>query len=201
MDDPWVMYYVVRKDVPLSLARAMTLAGAAAVRCVRTYRDTWKETFEQWSDRPRKVALRAEPSELKELAELDGVCEDDTLLCLPPRRRSEAEPLLKALNPYTDGPRPRDPDPREPEPPRLVYLIRNGVMKTTGKAIAQAGHAAVEAGERYPDWNGAGVVRVTDDEGWERVKAGDDPIVVRDGGHTQVEPGTETVIAFLESRP
>jgi peptidyl-tRNA hydrolase len=120
-------------------------------------------------------------------------------------RKSGRPPLLSALRPYTDPPRPRG----EPEPPprageALVYVVRPGVIRTTGKAMAQAGHAALMAVERLGDtldgWRRAGmpgVVRVEPDpEVWERLKQAPGAAVVRDAGLTQVEAGTETVIAL-----
>src|SRR5207247_11179185 len=115
------------------------------------------------------------------------------------------------LRPYTDGPRPQAPSEPAREP-ALVYVVRPGVLKTAGKAIAQAGHAALmcveELGERHRDgfaaWRRSGEpgdVRVADDAAWERLKGSDDAVVVRDAGLTQVEPGTETVLALAPVRP
>jgi peptidyl-tRNA hydrolase len=207
------MYFVVRKDHPLGLAHAMALAGAGAVRCVDRFAGTarWQPAFDAWQERPRKVALRAGAAEMAELArELEAAAvETDagvTLLCLPPRRRSESEPLLAALRPYTDGPRPDRPPP-PPDGPAVVYVVRPGVLKTAGKAMAQAGHAALmcvgQLGGRHPAafaaWRRAGEpgeVREADAGAWERLKALPEAVVVRDAGLTQVEPGTETVLAL-----
>lgn len=213
MSDPWVMYFVVRKDHPLGLAQAMVFAGAGAVRCVERFAATarWRSAFGAWRERPRKVALRADAAQMAQLArELDAITVETplgtTLLCLPPRRRSESEPLLAALRPYTDGPRPTAAA-APPDGPALVYVVRPGVLKTAGKAMAQAGHAALmcveQLGERHPTafaaWHAAGEpgdVREADDVAWERLRAFPDAVVVRDAGLTQVEPGTETVLAL-----
>jgi peptidyl-tRNA hydrolase len=207
------MYFVVRKDHPLALGQAMALAGAGAVRCVDRFADTarWKPAFDAWRERPRKVALRAGEAEMAALAhDLDAAPVEThvgtTLLCLPPRRRSESEPLLGALRPYTDGPRPSTP-PAPPDAPALVYVVRPGVLKTAGKAMAQAGHAALmcveQLGDRHPaafaGWRAAGEpgdVRNAEGPAWERLKARPDAVVVQDAGLTQVEPGTETVLAL-----
>jgi peptidyl-tRNA hydrolase len=198
------MYLVVRKDVPLGRGQAMALAGAGAVRCddALAAAPAWAEAFRAWAERPRKVALRASAEELEALAgRLDGVTAGDVLLCLPPRRRSASEPELAALRPYTDPPRGATPPPA-PEGPLLRYVVPDGVLRTTGKAMAQAGHAALECahalGAAAAPWLEAGCpgeVRVAQPGDWERVRALA-PVVVSDAGLTQVAPGTETVAAF-----
>jgi peptidyl-tRNA hydrolase len=213
--DPWVMYLVVRKDVPVTVAEAMELAGAGSVRCADRFRTDprWADAFRGWSVRPRKVALRAAPEEMDELREtLDAEPVESahgvTLLALPPRLRSQSEPLLAALRPYTDPPRARGADtplPAEDEVP-LRYVIRPGVLRTAGKAMAQAGHAALmcadRLGPRHPDafaaWRAAGApgeVRVADLPRWAALRESPLSVVVADAGLTQVAPGTETVIA------
>jgi hypothetical protein len=94
-DDPLVMYLVVRKDAPLAFGRAMALAGAGASRCVARFASdpAWAPAFARWTERPRKVALRAGSPELAGLAgTLAAVAvadaADPVLLCLPPCRRS-----------------------------------------------------------------------------------------------------------------
>src|SRR3954470_19941681 len=114
-DDPWVMYYVVRKDAPLTLERGMALAGAGAVLCGDRFRDT--ERWAAWAQRPRKVALRAGAEELDALrAQTDCVAVAAIPLGPPPCRRSDRTPLVGDLKPYTDGPRPKEPLP-PPEGP------------------------------------------------------------------------------------
>jgi peptidyl-tRNA hydrolase len=209
-DDPLAMYYVVRKDVPRGLADAMVLAGAAAVRCRDDFAGDprFAPAFEAWSERPRKVALRASAEELDELrAALPGAFLEPGLLCLPPMRKSDRPPLLAALRPFTDAPRPKEQTEADAQASdrALVYAIRPGVIRTTGKAMAQAGHAALLAAdnldaEELAAWRGAdlkGEVRVVDDDQtWEELKRSPRAVVVRDAGLTQVEAGTETVVAL-----
>jgi peptidyl-tRNA hydrolase len=200
------MYYVVRKDARLWLSQAMELAGAAAVRCSDDLSGDprFTDAFAAWAERPRKVALRASAEEITALrGDLSGAFLAETLLCLPPMRKSDRPALLAELRPFTDAPRPRE-DPPAPEPGALVYAIRPGVVKTMGKLMAQAGHAALmfvreqpEAATRWREIEMAATVReVDDDEEWERLKAEPGAVVVRDAGLTQVEAGTETVIAL-----
>jgi peptidyl-tRNA hydrolase len=88
----------------------------------------------------------------------------------------------------------------------MHYVIRPEVMKTMGKAMAQAGHAALmctdyfaeEYAEAFQAWRAndcAGVV-LTTDEDWESLKARVDCTYVTDAGLTQVAPGTETVLVI-----
>ncbi|MGA9316407.1 MAG: aminoacyl-tRNA hydrolase [Solirubrobacteraceae bacterium] len=211
-DDPWAMYYIVRSDRRLSFAQAMALGGAGAVACADRFRDSprWAPNFTAWqaAEYP-KVALRARADQLTVLAEIDATpvpAEADPIaLCLPPRRRSEREPELTELAPFTDAKLP-------PERPAatlgaLVYIIRPGVIKSMGKAIAQAGHAALALADEMATthhaelqrWRAQGMpgeVRLADDRMWERLKAEVDCVVIRDAGYTQVAAGTETVLAI-----
>jgi peptidyl-tRNA hydrolase len=196
------MYYVVRSGVPFSLERAMASAGAAAVDCVERF-----GPFEEWHERPRKVALRADSAEFGQIQEEEPCSvERDVLLCLPPRRRSDRSLLLESLRPFTDAPRPKDeePDTREPA---MTYVIQPGVMRTAGKAMAQAGHAALmcveELGpahaDRFDAWRKAGRPGELLTDAWERYRDDPEAVTVSDAGHTQVAPGTETVIALVPS--
>jgi peptidyl-tRNA hydrolase len=206
-DDPLTMYYVVRKDVPLTLGQSMALAGAGAVRCADALRSDprYRDAFAAWEERARKVALRASAEELESVREsCPAAAVGDVLLCLPPMRKSNRPPLLEELRPFTDAPRPKEPMEPSPEGQALIYVIRPGVLRTAGKAMAQAGHAALmasdELGSSLDAWRAAGMpgeVRLASEDGdWERLRARPESVVVRDAGLTQVEAGTETVIAL-----
>jgi len=202
LDDPWVMYYVVRSGVPFSLERAMASAGAAAVDCVERF-----GPFQEWHERPRKVALRADEAEFARVRdEEECAVEQEVLLCLPPRKRSDRSSLLEALQPFTDAPRPKEEEPDE-RSPTMAYVIRPGVMRTAGKAMAQAGHAALMCVEelqaahpdRFAAWREAGRPGELLTDAWERYRDDPEAVTVSDAGHTQVAPGTETVIALVPS--
>jgi peptidyl-tRNA hydrolase len=214
IEDPLVMYYVVRTGVPFTLGQAMEAAGAAAVDCVERFGEDerFKAAFAAWHERPRKVALRAGEEDFARVKEEEPCAvHRDNLLCLPPRRRSGRSVLLEALHPFTDAPRPKEDAPPLPDGTvRMVYVIRPGVMRTAGKAMAQAGHAALMCVERFGGsgelrrcftaWRESGrrgeLIAATDEE-WERLKRDPAAVVVSDAGHTQVAPGTETVIALV----
>src|SRR5689334_13592614 len=151
------MYLVVRKDHAITMAEGMALAGAGSVRCADRFRDDdhWRDAFRDWTARPRKVALRATPEEFADLSNrFDSVCLESafgpTLLALPPRRHDRVETELAALRPYTDPPRRArgEEDAETDDGVPLRYVIRHGVLRTTGKAMAQAGHAALMAADR-----------------------------------------------------
>jgi peptidyl-tRNA hydrolase len=90
----------------------------------------------------------------------------------------------------------------------MRYVVGAAVMKSMGKAMAQAGHAALMCadalGGAQPDafaaWRAnklAGEVLLGDDADWARVQAQTECVVVRDAGLTQVAAGTETVLALV----
>jgi peptidyl-tRNA hydrolase len=208
-DDPLVMYFVVRKDARLTLGQAMARAGAAATVCGERFAasgDALAAAWRTWWPRQRKVALRAAADELERVRELHPCVGDETLLCLPPLRRSERSELLAGLRPFTDAKAPAEPpEAAADDVPALVYVIRPGVMKTAGKAMAQAGHAALlcvdaEPAERIAPWRAAGrpgeVLLAGPGDDWQALAAVAGAAVVADGGLTQVEPGTETVIGL-----
>lgn len=106
------------------------------------------------------------------------------------------------LRPFTDPPRPEH-EPPPPHPRALVYAIRPGVIKTAGKATAQAGHAALTFAREHPEaavaWREAGMpgtAREVEAGEWERLRSAPGAVVVADAGLTQVAAGTETVVAL-----
>jgi len=208
----WAMYYVVRSDRRLSFAQAMALGGAGAVGCADRFRNSkrWSANFAAWQAAAfPKVALRANADRFAALAGIDTAPvptqADPVALCLPPRRKSDRDPQLIELAPFTDAKLPVEPP--VPAEAALVYIIRPGVIKSMGKAIAQAGHAALAVADEMAvtrqaelhHWRArgmAGEVRLADEATWERLKAEVECVVVRDAGYTQVAAGTETVLGI-----
>ncbi len=206
------MYYVVRSDRRLSFGQAMALGGAGAVGCSDRFRDSerWAANFAAWqaAEYP-KVALRASAAQFAVLAGIDATpiptAADPIALCLPPRRKSDRESQLVELAPFTDAKLPAEAPATTPG--ALVYVIRPGVIKSMGKAIVQAGHAALavadEMAATHPvelqRWRARGTpgeVRLADAQAWERLKIEVDCVVIRDTGYTQVAAGTETVLGI-----
>ena len=159
-DDKLAMYFVVRKDARMTLGQGMALAGAAADECRVTFPDA--PVWATWWPRQRKIALRATAEELAAIRASHPGVGDETLACLVPMRMSERSEVLASLRGFTDAKAPaEEPAPVADDAPAFAYVIRAGVMKTTGKAMAQAGHAAVIAadeigGAAFAAWRAAG---------------------------------------------
>lgn len=224
--DPLVMYFAADKRLPLTIAEAMSLAGAATVLCAKRWRGDPRhaDAFAEWLRSSfRKVVLRCTASQLERIIASEdcavvssaagGRSSDPGLACLPPVRRSAAPKLLRGLRAYTEAPRGNEPPPAVPAADSsgsrglLTYVIRPAVMKSHGKAMAQAGHAALMAYdllspdyaselERWIESGARGRLLVADDRQWEDLKRGCDCVCVRDAGLTQLASGTETVIAL-----
>ncbi|MGA7705823.1 MAG: aminoacyl-tRNA hydrolase [Solirubrobacteraceae bacterium] len=191
----------------------MALGGAGAVACADRFRDSerWSANFAAWQAAAfPKIALRADADRFAALAGIDAAPvptqADPIALCLPPRRKSEREPQLIELAPFTDAKLPVEPTP-VPVEAALVYIIRPGILKSMGKAIAQAGHAALAVADemavtrqaelqRWRARGMAGEVRLADEATWDRLKAEVECVVIRDAGYTQVAAGTETVLGI-----
>lgn len=105
----------------------------------------------------------------------------------------------------TDG-RPAVVEGDHPRPATLTVITNPAVTMTAGKAAAQAGHAAQLAWHAMPsarrdDWAAAGcpvTVLAATDADWASApaRAAGAAVVVRDGGLTEVRPGTTTAIAW-----
>jgi peptidyl-tRNA hydrolase len=209
------MYYVAPSRVEMAAAQAMAIAGGLAVACSRELepRPEWEAAFARWRERSfRKVALRAQADDFAAVAaahaHVAAPIGESAILCLAPLARSERSEVLAGLRPFTDAKRPDEPEPEPPLSGAMLYVVRDGVMRTAGKAMAQAGHASLMSWYRHGDanrdafdaWSEAGcpgVVRVADDVQWRELALRPDAVVVTDGGLTQVAPGTETVIALF----
>jgi peptidyl-tRNA hydrolase len=84
----------------------------------------------------------------------------------------------------------------------VLLWLNPHVALSTGKAAAQVGHAAQLVYESMSrpaatSWAAAGApldVSVADEADWDRLVA-TLPVVVTDGGFTEVPPGTITVVA------
>src|SRR3954471_21166905 len=195
------MYLVLRRGAIASLARAGELAGAAAVECVRTFADDPR--LREWRDRPRKVALRArtEAQWREALAEphaLAGDPDGESVAVFPPRRVSERTALFERLR----GGRAA----LEPAPPRadadtddrlaLTYVLNPAAVMSSGKTLAQIGHAAVMAGARAELAAGAAAgcparVLAPGASGFSAAEASEDCVArVVDAGLTEIAPGT-----------
>ena len=163
--DPPRLYLVVRRGAFETVARAAEAAGAAAVACVRRFEDDPEHAgaFAAWRPRPRKVCLRARTrSQWDQVLEtephaLAGPSPECTVAAIPPRRRSEAGPLLQRLQAHSA---PLEPPPAETpaRPGAITYVLNPAAEMTSGKTLAQVAHAAVMVADtgRAEEWVAAG---------------------------------------------
>lgn len=186
----------------------LAICEAAAMAVVRLLTDPRSEPGGEWHDavaawesrRIRKVARRARGARWEALADLPGVLVDhDGALAraFVPGPVTEVPPLISKLQVGgTDLPRDDEPKP-PPEEPYALVTLDPGVAMTTGKSAAQSGHAAQLLLRARGAWPGLRV-RVVEADDWARSVAEAD-VAVRDGGFTEVAPGTMTAVARLIS--
>lgn len=206
-DDPLRMYLVVRRGAVSSIARGGELAGAAAVRCVREWADD--PATHEWRPRPGKVTLRARGGQwaraLEEPHALTGDPDGESVIALPPRRRSERGQLLEQMQAMTSAldPPPVDDDP-VPVADRVTYVLNPSLEMSSGKTLAQIAHAAVMAADTnvLDDWIAAGCparVVIGEAKRFRELCEGDhEGLAARvvDAGLTEIAPGTVTVLAL-----
>jgi peptidyl-tRNA hydrolase len=211
VDDPLRMFIVMRRSAVRTIADGGERAGAAAVRCVRTFAgdERFAADLAAWRDRPGKVTLRARGGQWDQLLEEEPhVAAGEGVVALPPRRRSARGPLLERLQAMTSALEP-PPEEVEPDPDRLTYLVNPRLRMSSGKTFAQIAHAAVIAadGGTLEGWVAAGCPAL--------VAAPPRPLFdalctsasgalaarVVDGGLTEVAPGTVTVLALPPGVP
>jgi hypothetical protein len=193
------MYLVVLRGAVTDLERAGTLAGAAAVACVRQF--AGDPALEAWRERPGKVCLRARnESQWRQVLEEPHTLAGDAVAALPPRRRSERGPLLERLQAMSTQ---LEPPPESAEPhDGVTYVLNPALTMSSGKTIAQIAHAAVMAADGLDDWDGlpAAVIAPPEDVFAATCARDDLAAKVVDAGLTEVPPGTVTVLA-LRARP
>jgi hypothetical protein len=207
VDDPLRMFLVIRRGAIGTIARGGELAGAAAVRCVRTFSEDerFAEDLAAWRERPGKVTLRARGGQWAQVLEephvLAGDPEGESVAALPPRRRSARGPLLERLQAMTTALHP-PPEAFEPDPSRVAYLVNPTLEMSSGKTIAQIAHAAVMAADHaaLEPWVAAGCpanVAAPPAAAFDALCRSDGLAArVVDAGLTEVAPGTVTVLAL-----
>ncbi|TDC85226.1 hypothetical protein [Actinomadura sp. 7K507] len=212
-DPPWAMQLVVRaeKADPPNHGAVCEAAATAVVRLLTDPRAAepggeWREAVREWeSRRIRKVARRARGVRWPEVQALPGVTVEHAgaqVRAFPPAPVSDVPPELAKLQVAgLDLAGEEVPGP-PPEPPYAALALNPDVTVTTGKAAAQCGHAAqhlLRQGRRkdVAAWVEAGApARLVRDVPWRRcVKLA--TVVVRDGGFTEVPPGTMTAVAWI----
>jgi peptidyl-tRNA hydrolase len=219
-DDPWVMYLVVPRNVAFTVEQSLRLAARATLECRRRFASDprFRDDFAEWERRSfRKVTLKARPGQWRTmLAELPcAVVEEPggaAVACLPPRLRSRRDPVLVKMQAHS-GPEAApasedraDGGPRPalvvPDDAALLVLPAERAM-SVGKLMAQVGHAAMMLDMTdlggVAAWRDAGwpcAFGEADAATWAALAERCDGVVVRDAGLTEIEPGTETVMAL-----
>ncbi|GGV03243.1 hypothetical protein GCM10010182_21460 [Actinomadura cremea] len=212
-DPPWAMQLVVRaeKADPPAHGAVCAAAAAAVVRLLTDPRAVepdgeWREAVRAWeSRRIRKVTRRARGVRWPEAQELPGVTVEHAgaqVRAFPPGPVTDVPPQLAKLQVAgLDLAEAEEPGP-PPEPPYAAIALNPDVTMTTGKAAAQCGHAAqllLRQGKKknVAAWLDAGArVRLARDVPW-RTCVKEAAVAVRDGGFTEVPPGTMTAIAWI----
>lgn len=213
--EPWAMQLVARLERadPPSATAVLEAAGTAVVTLLADERakgeGPWAAEVARWQHgRIRKLARRARGAAWERVQALPGVtvkvagAEVRAFVPGPVAAMPAELHKLQVAGLDLD-----DPDRRllyDPPPgwPGVVVAVNSGLSMSTGKLAAQAGHAAHLAwqdmtAERRARWAADGfavtVVRPEPD-GWDRFSA-NAPVVVTDGGFTEIAPGSRTAAA------
>jgi peptidyl-tRNA hydrolase len=198
----------VERATPPGRTDALEAAARAVLILLADPRATegdWADRVRAWEDgRIRKVVRRARGAGWRRALTLPGITVNNgsaELRVYPPvpvdAWPDELARLQVAGTELSDASPPPDPDPATP-----VIWLNPQVPMTAGKAMAQAGHAAQLAWWQLPEairaqWRAAGfdlAVRTAPADRWPALVASGLP-VVRDGGFTEVTPGTCTAVA------
>jgi peptidyl-tRNA hydrolase len=202
----------VPRAAPPARTDALEAAARAVLRVLSDPRVTepggeWAAAVRAWTDgRIRKVVRRARGAAWERAAALPGITvvhRSATIRVYPPVPAGDWPPELARLQ--VSGTELEDPQPPGEVPAQTPVLWLNPELPmTAGKAMAQAGHAAQLAWQRLgprlrSEWKQAGfglAVRTAAAGRWPELVASGLP-VVRDGGFTEVAPGSCTVVADL----
>ena len=206
MSQELVLPLVVRieRAVPPSRADALEAAAIAVLRMLAADRPEWAPALAAWDgQRIRKVVRRARGAEWRRALTLDGLDVEHGTAQVRVYPPVPVEGWPRELARLQVGGTNLD----QPEPPPAVpagtplVLLAPDVEMSTGKAMAQAAHAAQLGwrdigAQRRRRWSEAGfpvAVRDASPAEWEAAIRRGAP-VVHDGGFTEVEPGTATAL-------
>lgn len=209
---PWAMQIVVRVEKNPSPAHTAVLraTGSAVAVAIATFTSSEaepevRERTERWRSGPiRKVVRRARGAGWTRQLAVPGVLEHHAygvdVAVHVPAPVDEVDPEISRLQ--VGGLTLEDEDPEPPDAGGVRLWLNPHLTLTTGKAAAQVGHAAQLVLESMPPdvasvWVADGApldVGVADEGEWDHLVASS-PVVVTDGGFTEVPPGTITVVA------
>jgi peptidyl-tRNA hydrolase len=197
--DPLVMVIVVRRRTTRTFAELCVATAVATRRCAWRYRedDRWRDGFDDWWRHSfRKVCLRAEPREWEDVRTLDHERVGD-VACLPPLRRSARDRVLVRMQTLSGEAGPL-PELGNDVPGALTLVVATDLGMSSGKTLAQIGHASLMA-DLDPALEPGLDIRVVgaDGERWSML-AGSAVAIVRDGGLTEIAEGSETVLVLRQ---
>ena len=218
-DDPYSIVFVVRDRVNTGSAPIIppeedvisaTIAAMVALFS-RVEEPDIRSRVELWcSARIRKIVKRAHGSKWDKACALIGAgipgevaeCGDAAVACFVPMKASEQPPEIRKLQ-LSGFDLDRDLDQVDQPLPYLSIVLEQDLDMSSGKAIAQACHAA-QLAFRYLDdaeyemWKASGfktAVRRADVE--KVISEHACPVVVRDAGFTEIPAGSVTAAAYL----
>jgi peptidyl-tRNA hydrolase len=198
----------VERAAPPGRTDAMEAAARAVLMLLSDPRSTegeWADDVRAWQDaRIRKVVRRARGAPWQRVQELPGITvrqETAEVRVYPPVPVDDWPEDLRKLQ-VAGTELHDDVPPPDPEPGTPVLWLNPEITITAGKAMAQAGHAAhlawwalaPDERERWRHDNFPLAVRTAPTSTWKPLLDSGLP-VVRDGGFTEVEPGTATFVA------
>jgi peptidyl-tRNA hydrolase len=194
----------IERDSPPSRTDALEAAARAVLLMLTEPRPEWTDVVAAWDgQRIRKVVRRARGAEWRRALTVDGLdvaCRSAELRVYPPVPVDAWPAELARLQ--VGGTNLDDPDELPPaDAGTPLILLSPHAEMTTGKAMAQAAHAAQlgwRSLRRRPrrKWQDAGfplAVRDAIPKQWGAAIQAGAPIV-HDGGFTEVEPGTATAL-------
>ena len=194
----------IERDEPPSRTDALEAAAAGVLLMLTTSRAEWLAAVAAWDgQRIRKVVRRARGADWGRALTVDGldVVRGSAQLRVYPPVPVDAWPAelarLQVGGTVLADPQPPGP----PSPGEPLILLSPDVEMSTGKAMAQAGHAAQigwRAMRTRPRrrWQAAGfplAVRDATARQWQAALRSGAP-VVHDAGFTEVDPGTPTAV-------
>lgn len=197
----------IERAEPPERTDALEAAARAVLLMLTAGEPGWREVLDAWDgQRIRKVVRRARGADWRRAEALPGLTVEHRsaqVRVFPPVPvdgwPADLARLQVGGTELTDSAAPGS----VPDGTPVVLLTPHAPM-STGKQMAQAGHAAQlgwrasEAADRAA-WRAAGfalAVRTATPEQWDAAVRGGVP-VVHDGGFTEVAPGTRTAAAVL----
>lgn len=206
----WVLPLVIRVERATPPARTDALEAAARGVLIfltdpRAVDGEWADAVVAWTDgRIRKVVRRARGASWRRALALPGITvqHGTAELRIYPPVPVDAWPEDLARLQVAGTELADETPPPAPGAGTPVMWLNPDAEMTAGKAMAQAGHGAQlawwrlddEARDRWADRDFALAVRTAPPDRWVSLLTADLPLV-RDGGFTEVAPGTCTVIA------